>query len=50
MTDYGTCTLATNGQHAIEWINVPAHEHNGVEVSPAHRRGFCWTCDERFTD
>jgi hypothetical protein len=44
-----TCPAATNGQHDIEWVTVPARVHNGQAASPEHERGFCWFCDERFT-
>lgn len=49
-TAYGTCPASTDGTHAIEWLQVPAQSHNGIEVAPPHRRGFCWNCDQRFTE
>ena len=43
------CPLATSGKHDIEWMTVPAMYWNGELSAPEHERGFCWTCDERFT-
>lgn len=45
----GQCPMTINGQHDFHWLDVPAREHNGQEVSPAYQRGFCWHCDQRET-
>lgn len=47
---YGACPEKTNGRHSIEWIKRPAAFHNGEQVSGDEWRGFCWACDERFTE
>lgn len=45
--------MSTNGTHDIEWMPVPASHFNlaaGESFTvPACERGFCWSCDERFT-
>lgn len=49
------CPATVNGSHNIEWVEVPpmvwvgGSDFGGQDV-PAMRRGFCWDCDERFTD
>lgn len=47
---YGECPVMLDGRHAIEWIIRPAAFHNGEQISGDERRGFCWNCDERFTE
>lgn len=54
-TSMNTICITTSGQHSIEWIARPAMTWVGgvgvgvIESSPAHERGLCCECDERFT-
>lgn len=49
------CPMNIDGLHAIEWMDVPpmvwvgGSDFGGYDT-PAMRRGFCWECDESFTE
>ena len=48
------CPATTDGEHGIEWMDVPpmtwvGGSDFGGQDAPAMQRGFCWECDERFT-
>lgn len=48
-----TCPVTTDGQHKIDWFPVPAQHFDLARgesfTAPAHERGVCYWCDERFT-
>lgn len=50
----GECFPAMSGLHTPSWITVPISyeedDHGNITIIPEHKRGFCWSCDERFTD